>query len=91
MNCQAHDPASIVDIKGSDELDQSAWGIDRGERAIAQKERIGSRVIGNAGNLAMVVDGGGRGDSGIREIDGRDNAIVQQKAVEYSTGVNVAA
>lgn len=31
----AHDPVSVVDIKGGNELDQSAWGIDCGDRTIA--------------------------------------------------------
>jgi hypothetical protein len=55
-----YDPAAIVDIKGGDELDQRARGIDRGERPMAQQECIGSRVIGiRTNNLAVIVDAEG--------------------------------
>jgi hypothetical protein len=73
-----YDPASIVDIKGDEELDQSAWGIDCGDRAIAQQERIGSRVIGvRAHNLAAVVDAEGQTAArGAGNIDGREHTSV---------------
>jgi hypothetical protein len=89
IDVETHDMAAIVDAEG--EGQRGTWDGDRGEVAVrvAQIPKARSHGIGiEAHDLAAGIDVQRVGRQGAGEIDGRVNALVQQKTPD-SAGAGV--